>query len=342
MTRRARIFAAIAVVIVLVVGGCYTAYWFIVAGRIEKIIDRWVDDQRHAGFTVEFERGPVWGFPVDFRATFHRPHIAGEIAGKPFDWRGPDVTLSVSPIDLQGISLSGPGHHTLDLGSGPAQVDATALSARLAYDGSTLQSFLTVKFSGLRVILPDGKTVAAASGEASLTSGPQPKVDSDPLVQFAADAKDLKLPEGTVLLTADPLGEARIAGTVKGPMPLAPLRQALASWRDAGGTVEVTDFAVTQATLSLSGSATVALDANLQPIVAADVRARGLAATIDLLASQRRIYPEDALKMKLFVKGAERDTRDGYKEVATGLTLQGGYLSWGPFKIAQVPPIAWP
>jgi hypothetical protein len=80
----------------------------------------------------------------------------------------------------------------------------------------------------------------------------------------------------------------------------------------------------------------------LQPIVAANLKARGLADTIDLLASQRRIYPEDALKMKLFVKGAERDSPQGYKEVATGLTVQGGYLAWGPFKLAAVPPIQWP
>jgi hypothetical protein len=123
---------------------------------------------------------------------------------------------------------------------------------------------------------------------------------------------------------------------------VAPLREALAAWRDAGGTVEVTDFALAQATLSLSGSATVALDETLQPIVAANLKARGLPTTIDLLASQKRIYPEDALKMKLFVKGAERDTKGGYKEVATGLTVQGGYLAWGPFKLAKVPPIQWP
>jgi hypothetical protein len=138
------------------------------------------------------------------------------------------------------------------------------------------------------------------------------------------------------------LSSVQLAGTVKGPIPMAPLRPALAGWRDAGGTVDLATFALAQATLSLHGSATVALDQDLQPIVAADVRARGLGPTIDLLESQRRIYPEDALKMKLFVKGAERDVPGGYKEVATGLTLQSGYLSWGPFKLAQVPPIRWP
>jgi hypothetical protein len=340
MKQRARIF--VAVVLVLVLLGGYAAYWFTVAGQFEKGINDWVAFQRARGLSIDFERTPISGFPLAFSTTFRQPHIAGAIEGQSFDWHGPDVEGSVSPIDLHGMTLSGPGHHEIDLGAGAVTVDAKELSLRLGLDAFGQLSSLAAKFADAKAVLPDGRAVAAASGDASLEAGPPPKADSDPLLQFAASAKALKLPEGTVLLTQDPLSEARIAGTVKGPMPMAPLGQALLSWRDAGGTLEVTDFAAAQATLSLSGSATVALDENLQPIVAANVKVRGLAATIDLLASQRRIYPEDALKMKLFVKGAERDTKDGYREVATGLTVQGGYLSWGPFKLAAVPPIQWP
>ncbi len=340
MNHRTGVLATIAAVVVL--AGGYSAYWFTVAGQLEKGIDDWVAFQRQRGVTIAFERTPVGGFPLVFRTTFRNPHIAGIIAGQSIDWRGPDVVGSVSPIDLRAMTFSGPGHHSLDLGAGPATADAKDLTLRLGLDNFGQVSALATRFADLKVALPDGRIVAAASGEASLEGGPQPKSDSDPLLQFAVSAMNLKLPEGTVLLTADPLSEARLAGTVKGPMPPAPLREALASWRDAGGTVEVTDFAAAQATLSVSGSATVALDETLQPIVAASLKARGLSETLDLLASQRRIYPEDALKMKLFVKGAERDTKNGYKEVATGLTIQGGYLAWGPFKLAKLPPIQWP
>jgi hypothetical protein len=340
MTHRARIF--VAAVLALVLLGGYVAYWFTVAAQLEKGINDWVAFQRQRGLTIAFERTSIGGFPFAFSTTFRQPHIAGVIAGQAVDWRGSDVEGSVSPIDLHAMTFSAAGHHTLDLGAGPATVEAKDLTVGLGLDSFGQISALAVRFADMKAMLPDGKTVAAASGEASLKAGPPPKSDTDPLLQFALSAKELKLPEGIVLLTADPLGEARIAGTVKGPLPVAPLRQALASWRDAGGTIEVADFALAQATLSLSGSATVALDDTLQPIVAANLKARGLAATLDLLASQRRIYPEDALKMKLFVKGAERDTKDGYKEVATGLTVQGGYLAWGPFKLARVPPIRWP
>jgi hypothetical protein len=341
MTGRTRILAAIAVVIGLL--GGYTGYWFTVAARFEKGIDAWVAFQRQAGMTVDFQRTAVTGFPFAFRTNFGQPHIAGAINGQAFDWHGPDVEARVSPLDLHAMTFSGPGHHTIELGAGPAMLDAAALAARIGFDGAGQPSSLAVSVSNAKATLPDGKIVAAASGEVSLDlASTPPKSDADPLLQFTVSAKDLKLPEGAVLLTADPLGEAALAGTVKGPVPVAPLRQALASWRDAGGTVDITSFAAAQATLSLSGSATVALDESLQPIVAANLKARGLGPTIDLLASQRRIYPEDALKMKLFVKGAERDAPGGYKEVATGLTVQGGYLAWGPFKLAKVPPIQWP
>jgi hypothetical protein len=334
MARRTRFIASLAAAAILL--GGYTIYWWIVAGKLDQGIDDWAAAQRQAGLTLEFERTPVTGFPFTFHATFRHPRIAGALSGQRFDWTGPDVEADVSPIDLTRIHLHSPGHHVIDLGAGPATLDAQALEVRLG-PGSAAATFAAVN-----VTLPDHRTIAAGAGTASLVLPPAPESDRSPLLQFALDATDLRLPEGTVLLTADPLGEARIAGTVKGPMPMAPLREALAAWRDAGGTVEVTDFAVAQATLAVSGSATVALDENLQPIVAANLKARGLSETLDLLASQRRLYPEDALKMKLFVKGAERDTKNGYKEVATGLTIQGGYLAWGPFKLARVPEIHWP
>jgi hypothetical protein len=286
---------------------------------------------------IDFERTPVSGFPFAFRSTFRKPHIAGAFTGQAFDWQGPEVEARVSPLNLFAISLESPGHHVVDLGAGPTVLDAASLEVRL-HSGS-----VTATFGGATLTLPDQRTLGAGSGTSSLTAPPSPpKSDSDPLLQFAAAAKDLRLPEGIVLLTTDPLSEVQLVGTVKGPLPPAPLRDALVAWRDAGGALELSSFAVTQATLSLSGSATLALDANLQPIVAADVKARGLAPTIDLLERQHRIYPEDAQKMKLFVKGAERDVPGGYKEVATGLTVQGGWLSWGPFKLAAVPPIQWP
>jgi hypothetical protein len=341
MTHRTKILAAIAVLIVLI--GGYAAYWFIVAAQLEKGIDDWAASQRQAGLTVAFERTPVRGFPFDFQATFRAPHIAGVLGGQAFDWQGADIEAKVSPFDLHAMTLDGPGRHALDLPSGPVALEAGGFSVQLRFGRDGMLSGASAQFSDARLLLPGGKDLATSSAEVSVTAPfTPPKADSEPLIQATLNAKDLQLPRGVALLTEDPLSDVQLAATVKGPMPVAPLREALAAWRDAGGTIEISSFAGMQTTLSLAGSATIALDQGLQPIVAANLKARGLAPTIDLLASQRRIYPEDALKMKLFVKGAERDAPGGTKEVATGLTIQGGYLAWGPFKLAKVPPIQWP
>jgi hypothetical protein len=341
MTHRTKILAVFAVLIVLI--GGYAAYWFYIAAQLEKGIDDWAAAQRQAGLTVAFERTPVRGFPFDFQATFRAPHIAGAVSGQTFDWRGADIEAKVSPFDLHAMTLDGPGRHVLDLPSGPVALEAGGFSVQLRFGRDGMLSGASAQFSDARLLLPEGKDVATSAAEISVTAAPAPpKSDSEPLIQATLNAKDLQLPRGVALLTEDPLTDVQLAGTIKGPMPVAPLRDALAAWRDAGGTVEISSFAGAQATLSLAGSATIALDQDLQPVVAANVKARGLADTIDLLASQRRIYPEDALKMKLFVKGAERDAPGGYKEVATGITIQSGYLSWGPFKLARVPPIQWP
>lgn len=341
MTKRTRIIAAIAVGIALC--GGYAGCWFTVAAQLEKGIDDWAAAQRQTGWTVTFERSPIGGFPFDFQATFRAPRIAGVVSGQAFDWHGADIEAQVSPFDLHAMVLDGPGRHTLDLPSGPVALEAGGFSVQLRFGSAGMLSGAAARFSDARLLLPGGKDIATSAAELSLTApSAPPKSDSEPLLQAALSAKDLQLPRGVALLTEDPLTGVQLAGTVKGPMPVAPMREALAAWRDAGGTIEISSFAGTQATLSLAGSATIALDQDLQPIVAANLKARGLPSTIDLLASQRRIYPEDALKMKLFVKGAERDAPGGAKEVATGLTIQGGYLAWGPFKLAKVPPIQWP
>jgi len=340
MKNRTKIITAVAAGVALFAG--YAGYWFYVAAQLERGIDDWAALQRQAGLTVNFERTPVSGFPFAFHSTFRKPHIAGAFAGRAFDWQGPDLEARVSPFNLQAIDLRGSGGHVVDFGDGPLALDAAGLDVRLAFASNGLLSSIAASWMEAKLAVHDG-TFAADAGAITLTTpASPPQADGDPLLQFAVSTKSLTLPKDRVVLTADPVIDLQLVGQIKGMLPMVPLRQALASWRDAGGTLEVTSFAATQATLSLSGSATIALDDDLQPIIAADVKARGLAPTIDLLASQGRIYPEDALKMKLFVKGAERDAPGGYKEVATGLTLQGGYLSWGPFKLAKVPPIQWP
>jgi hypothetical protein len=187
----------------------------------------------------------------------------------------------------------------------------------------------------------------ATSAHAAIGLPSQPPVKyPDLLVGFDLWAENVTLPTGTHLLTEGPLIRIAAAGAVLGPMPQAlidqaPVDQALTAWRDAGGVVDLKSFAFAQGPLALTGNATVALDKNLQPEGAASLQAKGLAPTIDLLASEGMITQGDVLKFKAFVLGAQKPGADGQPEVATGLSLQNGILSWGPFPITRVPEVVW-
>jgi hypothetical protein len=321
----------------------YAIYWYVVAPKVDAAIDDWVAMQRQAGLTLEFQRTPVAGFPWEFRSIFRNPHVAGSINGQPVEWQGAALELSLSPFDLETIRFSAAGHHRVDLGAARYTLDAAALNGALAFRDDGTMAKVDAEGESIKLELPNGTGMSLDGATIGLTlPEAPPRSDQESAADFSVDATNVALPAGTTLLTADPLTTVRIAGSIKGPIPAAPLSPALAAWSNQGGTLEVKAFTLAQPPLTLTGSATLALDQDLQPIGAANMTARGLGETIDLLARQGRLAAGDATKFKLFVKGAQSPGADGVPEVATGLSLQNGYLSWGPFRLARMPRITWP
>jgi hypothetical protein len=341
MNRRTLLFAAAAAVALLFAG--YSAYWWLVAERLEAGLDAWIAAEKQAGLAIAAERTPIGGYPFSFRATFRHPHMTGTLAGRPIDWQGDDVEAWLWPFDLRALHLRTAGDHRVAFGVGQAAIHADALDVLLGFDARGALSHVTAESGAATITAPDRRTIAFRSAAASFeVSATPPRTDRDPLLQFSISATALTLPPDVRLVTTAPVDRLDVEGTVKGPMPAAPLEQALAGWRDRGGAVEIASFDATQAPLAISGSATIALDAKLQPIVAADLAAQGLGPTVDLLAQQKRIAPSDVLKLKLFIAATQQDAPGGGRQVTSGLTIQNGYLSLGPFKIARIARVDWP
>lgn len=341
MNRRTLLSAAAAAVALLLAG--YSAYWWWMAERLEAGLDGWIAAERDAGLAIDADRTPIGGFPLAFRATFQHPHVHGTFGGQSLDWRGDDVEASLWPFDLRSLHLATAGDHRILVGAEQATAHLDALDVRLGFASTGALRRVALESKAATVALPDGRTVAFQSATASLDAPSMPpKNDGDPLLQFAVSAQGLKLPPEIQLLTTNPIDAVSVQGAVKGPMPQGPLKQALAAWRDQGGTVEITSFSGAQAPLSVSGSATIALDADLQPVVAANLAAKGLGPTVDLLAEQKRIGKNDLLKVKLFIAATEQKAPDGGKQVTSGITIQNGNLFLGPFKVARVAKIDWP
>ena len=54
----------------------YVIGWFVVAGRLEEGIGRWVAERRDAGWTAEYSALRVGGFPLAWRAAIENPKLA--------------------------------------------------------------------------------------------------------------------------------------------------------------------------------------------------------------------------------------------------------------------------
>jgi hypothetical protein len=335
-----RIAGGIAALLAVIVAG-YSIYWRVVAPKVDAAIDAWVAMQRQAGATLKFERTPVLGFPWEFRSAFHNVDVSQTVNGERIEWGGSDLELSLSPFDLETIRFN-----SSLLSIFFKDRNNTLLfempKGKIAFRGDGALADIAIEAGDTKWAVP-GLVISKADAIKLSVSLPKtpPRSDRDPAMDFAIDLKNVMLPPGKILVTEDPLTQVEIAGSLKGPIEIAPLQQALSSWSNQGGTLEVKSFTLAQPPLTLAGSATLALDSDLQPIGAANMTARGLSETIDLLAQQGRLATADAVKFKLFVKGAQSPGADGVPEVATGLSLQNGTLSWGPFRLARVPRILW-
>jgi hypothetical protein len=320
----------------------FTGYWHYVAAQLETGIDDWIAFHRENTVEIAVERSKIHGFPGDFRAEFRHPLVKMLVNGRLMTWSGADIAARMSPFDLHTVNFSAPGKHALQSPDGHLYIQAEKLDGRISFDPTGLPSHASLDLGATQVTLPNSVELQASSAHLAIDLPPQPPAKyPDPLIGFDLAAENLTLPPGIKLLTAESLARIAAAGTVLGPIPPAPIDQALAVWRDAGGVIDLKSFAFAQGPLSVTGNATIALDGNLQPEGAASLTARGLAPSIDLLVEQGRIDREDALKFKAFAMGAAQKGADGQPEVATGLTLQEGLISWGPFPIARVSEVVW-
>ena len=128
-----------------------------------------------------------------------------------------------------------------------------------------------------------------------------------------------------------------------GVIPPGPPAEAVAGWRDDGGTVELERLVLEWGPLELEASGTLALDPAMQPIGSLTAEIRGYAETLDALVQAGAAPPRDAAIAKVVLNLLAKTPPDGGPPVLTvPLTAQDGRLFVGPVALLELPPIEWP
>ncbi len=132
-----------------------------------------------------------------------------------------------------------------------------------------------------------------------------------------------------------------LSGALKGAVPAGQLRQALAAWRDDGGTIELEEGTLRWGSLAASANGTLALDTALQPIGALTATIENHDAVIDAAVAGGTLRADDASLAKVLLGLMVKPGIDGKKQLTLPVTLQNRRLYLGPAQIAVLPAITW-
>lgn len=300
--------------------------WLIVAGQIEERTLAWAEARKAEGYTVSWRSLDVGGFPFRFELGFVEPRIgrdgwtaeAPRIDASYRPWRPDRIDLEAPRLALAGPEIDG----SIEEAKGEVRIEGVQAS-QVALEGVAATGRIRGDALGradrARLVIDGFSPVAGGlndtlSGAMSLWGArPNPPI---------ADQ----------LLFPDPFDFAA-TGTFKGPLA------DLATWRDAGGTLDLSRVVLVWGPLKLDGDATLSLDGQMRLLGAGTARLQGLNPLLDRLVAKGQVRPQDASVAKVVLGLLAKPTADGGSEITVPITAQDGKLFLGPAAVATLRPI---
>ncbi len=320
-------------------------YWQIASTRLRSGLQDWIAERRAEGWTVQSDAFTTGGWPQ--AATITVPNLAMSHAGQDMPgqlaWQAAGVAVSLSlyhPTTLD-ISLIGPQHvrigeaptltvtgERLDMAVGLGSQQATPLNLR-------------AKTVVVAPVAGDGRlTIGLLTADATVAPA---AAQSQPAVALSLSTEAIALPATLKSPLGPNISSLAIDGALNGPLPSVRAMPAwAAAWRDGGGSLDVAHLALGWGPLGLTGSATLALDDQLQPMGSGSSRLVGYAATLDRFAASGVLSRSAATAAKAVLSlMADTPDSDTPSAVDVPLTLQYRTLSMRQVPLIRLPELDW-
>jgi len=330
----------LALVGLLAVG--HSLMWHWMGTRLQAGYDAWAEARRAQGWRIEHEAPVRGGWP--FSATLRLPgfRLSGGGASLPggLDWSAQAVTLRVAMHSPGELRIGAGGPQRLRLGAAEVPFAADRLVARLPLQANVLPRGGAFEANRLRIGTPAGG-VEIGWLELSLDSR-MTAIEGEAAVSVEGRAENVTLPVAT------PLGRLvrniGLDAALTGPLPGGrnPTGRA-ATWRDAGGTLELRRLDLAYGPATAQASATLALDEQLQPMGAGTLKLTGAEAVLDALAQGGLVTPRNASLARRVVGLLARPPAEGEPpQLEVPLTLEGRGLAVARIPVARLPVLVWP
>jgi len=334
---------ALPLAVLVLLAGAYTVFWFVVAGRAQDWIAEWAAEAPDKDWHGSFETAEVTGYPFDLKVRITAPEVVWRDGDSETVWSGPWLVANYRPWNLNRIAFELPEVQEVWITEGRWRRHLTI---------ATAEAFGDLEIAGGKARRLNAEFRAMVATDDALD---QP-VTADRLLVIAETAADgghrdlfveaenltfpARLPapfEGKVPFAAASL-------SLKGDVPSGgPIRERLASWRDAGGTLEVTSLKVDWPPLKAEADGTVALDEAFRPLGAFSTAITGYDALLDALVDGGQVARNEASMAKTVLDVmAKRDEATGEPRIEVPVTIQNGTLFVGPVPLMPVPPVVPP
>src|SRR6266403_850262 len=108
----------------------YTAFWFVVAGKLEEGLTEWAQSARVQKLDVSWRALRVGGFPLAFHIELSDAALRDDAITPPAELHAPLLSGSTRPWNFRAWRLTAPGG--LNVVAGPPAEPVAKLTARAA------------------------------------------------------------------------------------------------------------------------------------------------------------------------------------------------------------------
>jgi len=339
----------ILLLVVVALSGAWTVAWYVAAHQLIDGVDRWAAARRAEGWQVTYGVPTATGFPTKIEAQIPEPAIvapAPRTGGLGWEWHGEWVHAQIVPWRPNRIMLRNRGENRLvlihDATRFDAVLDCTDAMVRLApagRSGGPETSQYVVELTGPKFRLA-APPVSVQASELSVSLELRRVAPGDHL----AVAADLSFAIDDLVTDAfgkasEPPLSANLHAELMGALPPGPLDQAVAAWRDDGGTIEILRLVLGSSGITMVTNGTLALDNQMRPMGAATAAIRGYDEAIDRLTAVGSVNPRDAKLAKLLLSAIATPDDDGDRVLKVPITSQNGWLYVGPVRLTRLEPL---
>lgn len=346
----------IVAVLVLVAGIAVNGGWYYARYLALKAVDDWTAAQRMDGIDIVWSSRDVTGWPLRLDGLFTAPRATMTTPNRRIVWQAPDAAARFYLFAPDTIDFAAPGQHEISItdsaGTSDLALDTATLVARAELDAGGRFASFSAGGTGLRLSTPGPEPLIMAKAVQLVWDQPPPVVSEsaslpDSLrVAIRADAIEFApgiLPPTPSPVLGNTIAVIRTNLALNGAIdPHLPVPQALADWRDAGGTIDINRFEIVWGPMRLIADGTAALDPNLQPEGVFSARVSGLMDLLTAMENTKMIDARTAAIARITLAVLTRPSEQGGPpEARVPLTIQDRKLSVGPVILLTMPIITW-